>query len=155
MPTWEQLRTGVYEIDGTWRDIYVLDPSRENWRQWMRCVNQNYPVRWGVIGYQDDQTVDVIDVDHIDRLWDAGEISLNTWCTVFLEKVEVKCHFFSPLEIEQDVDPSQISSVADHERLMAYLITISRALQQEVIMTAENNQALVYIRVNGANIEYV
>lgn len=155
MLTWEELRTGVYYTDGSWRDIYVLDTTREDWHQWMTCVNRNYPVRWGAVGYQDDQTMDAVDVPHIERLWDAGEVTLMTWCTVFLEQIEVKCHFFTPLEIEQDVDPSYIRSMADHERLMAYLVTISSALHKEVIVTAENEKSAVYIRVNGANIEYV
>ena len=45
--------------------------------------------------------------------------------------------------------------MADHDRLMAYLVTISRALRKEVLVTAENNQAAEYIRVNGANIQFM
>ncbi|GAB2696105.1 hypothetical protein GCM10011495_26740 [Hymenobacter frigidus] len=45
--------------------------------------------------------------------------------------------------------------MADHDRLMAYLVTISRALHKEVLVTAENNQAAVYIRVNGADIQFM
>ena len=97
MLTWEELRAGVYEIDGTWRDSYVLDATREDWRHWMRCVNRHYPVRWGAVDYQDDQTIDAIDVAYIDSRWDAGEVTLTSWCTVFLKQVEVKCHFFTYL----------------------------------------------------------
>ena len=45
--------------------------------------------------------------------------------------------------------------MADHDRLMAYLVTISRALYKEVLVTAENSQAAVYIRVNGADIQFM
>ena len=152
MPTWEELRAGVYELDGSWRDIYVLDTTREDWRHWMTCVNRHYPVRWGAVDYQEDQTMDAIDVAYIDSRWEAGEGTLTSWCTVFLDQVEVKCHFFTYLEIEQDIDPSQIQSVADHERLMAYLVTISCALHKEVIVTAENVPEGIYIRVNGTDI---
>lgn len=155
MLTWQELRTGVYAIDGSWRDIYVLDATREDWRHWMTCVNRHYPVRWGAVDYQEDQTMDAIDVAYIDSRWEAGEVTLMSWCTVFIEQVEVKCHFFTPEEFEQDVDPSQIRSTADHDRFMAYLVTISRALHKEVLVTAENNQAAVYIRVNGADIQFM
>ena len=32
MPTWEELRAEVYEIDVSWRDIYVLHATREDWQ---------------------------------------------------------------------------------------------------------------------------
>ena len=38
---------------------------------------------------------------------------------------------------------------------MAYLVTISCALHKEVLVTAENNQAAVYIRVNGVDIQFM
>jgi hypothetical protein len=53
MFTSKELRTGVYEIDGTWRDIYVLDTTQDDWRSWMTFVNQHYRVCWGAIDYQD------------------------------------------------------------------------------------------------------
>ena len=30
--SWEQLQQYVYEVDGSWRDIYVLDATREDWK---------------------------------------------------------------------------------------------------------------------------
>ena len=40
MPTWEELRAGVYEIDGSWRDIYVLHATREDW-PWLKVWSRS------------------------------------------------------------------------------------------------------------------
>jgi hypothetical protein len=154
MPTWEELRTGVYEIDGSWRDVYVLDATREDWHHWMTYVNAHYPVIWGAEDHQDGQTLDAIDVAYIERRWDAGAEALTTWGSVFLEQVQLNCHFFTHSQIENDIDPSQLHSLEDHHRLMAYLVAISTALGKEVIVTAENIPEGVYIRVNGPNIHF-
>lgn len=31
-------------MDGSWRDIYVLDASKADWKVWADCVNANYRV---------------------------------------------------------------------------------------------------------------
>ena len=149
MPTWEELRTGVYEIDGSWRDIYVLGATREDWRQWM-----TYPFRWAAEDHQDGQQLDAIDVAYIERRWDAGADALTTLGSVFLEQVQLNCHFFADTQIENDIDPSEIRSLEDHHRLMAYLVALSRALNKEVIVTAESCPECVCIRVNGPDIQF-
>jgi hypothetical protein len=97
--------------------------------------------------------MDAIDVAYIEHIWATDSNSLRYLCTVFLEKVELKRHSFHDMEIEHDIDPSQINLIADHERLMAYLVTLSSTLQKAVIVTAENLQATVYIRVNSTDIQ--
>lgn len=154
MPTWEELRTGVYEVDGSWRDVYVLGATRADWRQWMTYVNAHYPVRWGAEDHQEGQPVDAIDMAYVERRWEAGAEALTTWGSVFLEHVQLNCHFFTDAQIENDMDPSQFQSLDDHHRLMAYLVAISTALGKEVIVTAENVPAGVYIRVNGPRIHF-
>lgn len=150
--TWEQLRTEVYYIDGSWRDIYVLDTTREDWQRWIDYVNHHYPVRWGAGDKDDGKAFDAIDADYITRRWDASIWA--TWGNIFLEKVQLNCHFFTETQIENDIDPSKIVSIEDHDRLMAYLVAISIALGKEVILTAENSQKAVNIRVNGSDIQF-
>ncbi|WP_375419284.1 hypothetical protein [uncultured Hymenobacter sp.] len=154
MMTWEELRTGVYEIDGSWRDIYVLNATRQDWHQWIKYVNLNYSVRWAALNHCNGETLDAIDADYIAAWWDESGGVANPWGIIYLDKVQLKCHFFTDNEIENDVDPSQIVSMEDHHRLMAYLVAISGALGKEVIVTAENVREGVYVRVNGSNISF-
>lgn len=44
--SWEQLQQYVYEGDGSWRDIYVLDATRADWKIWADFVNANYRVEF-------------------------------------------------------------------------------------------------------------
>ena len=154
MPNWEELRTGVYEIDGSWRDIYVLQTTREDWQHWIWYVNRHYPVRWEAEDHLDGQELDAIDAAYIARRWDAGGEALVQWANVFVENIRLNCHFFTATQIENDFDPSAIRSMEDHHRLMGYLVAISTALQKEVIVTSENCPEWPYIRVNGSDIQF-
>jgi hypothetical protein len=153
--TWQELRNGVYEVDGSWRDLCVLDASREDWARWIAFVNQHYPVKWAAEDYQDGETLAAIEAEYIDQRWDAGAEALTTWGSVFLEKVQVNCHFFQDSEIENDIDPSEVVSMEDHDRLMTYAVAISTILGKEVVITAESFHEGVYIRINGANIQFI
>jgi hypothetical protein len=150
--TWPELRQGVYEVDGSWRDLCVLDANREDWAKWIAYVNQHYPVKWAAEDYGDGETLTAIEAGYIDQRWQAG-----AWGSVFLEQVQLNCHFFQESEIENDIDPSEIVSMEDHERLMAYAVAISMTLGKEVVLTAESfhEDEGVSIRINGPNIQFI
>ena len=42
--SWEDLKQHISYVDSSWRDIYVLDAMREDWRIWVDLVNANFPV---------------------------------------------------------------------------------------------------------------
>ena len=155
MKLWEELRSGVYRIDGSYRDIYVLQTNRQDWSNWIAFVNAHYPVRWEAEGYNDGQPLEKIEADFIAQRWQLASERLTVLGSVFLEQVQVNCHFFVDSEIENDIDPKQILSLADHERLMSYLVGLSTALGKEVIVTEENAEEAVWIRVNGSVIQFV
>ena len=155
MPTGEELRAGVYEIDGSWRDIYVLHATREDWQHWIAHVNRHYQVRWEAEDHLDGRELDAIDAAYMERRWDAGFDALVQWANVFVGDIKLNCHFFVATQIDNDFDPAAIRSMEDHHRLMGYLVAISTALQKEVIVTAENVPEGIYIRVNGTDIHFM
>lgn len=128
--------------------------TREDWQHWIAYVNRHYLVRWEAEDHLDGQELDVIDAAYMARRWDAGGAALVQWANVFVENIKLNCHFFTATQIENDFDPSAIGSMEDHHRLMEYLVAISTALQEEVIMTAENCPEWPYIRVNGSDIHF-
>jgi hypothetical protein len=155
MMTWQELRQGVYEVDGSWRDLCVLHASREDWTKWIAYVNQHYPVQWEAEDYQDGETLAAIKASYIDQRWDKGAEALTTWGSVFLEQVQLNCHFFQESEIENDIDPSQVKSLEDHDRIMNYAVGVSTILGKEVVLTTESFHEGVYIRINGASIQFL
>lgn len=153
LPDWDTLKRSVYREDGSLRDVYVLGTTRQDWAHWIAFVNGRYPVRWEAEGHNDDAPVPAIDADFIARRWDAGRNQLTVSAHVFLGAVQANCHFFVETEIENDLDPREIRSADDHERVLAYLVDLSIALDREVILTEENSEEAVWFRVNGARIE--
>jgi hypothetical protein len=151
---WEQLQKTLYRRDGALRDIYVRDISRAEWATWIALVNRDYLVRWTVEEYNEEKPASCIDTDFIARWWDNGERT-SAQATVFLDQLHVMCYFFTETEIENDICPSEIQSLEDHERLMQYLVAVSLALGKEVILTEEAiHDPQVFVRVNGKNIHY-
>ncbi|SFQ82764.1 hypothetical protein SAMN04515668_4881 [Hymenobacter arizonensis] len=151
---WEHLQKTVYRRDGALRDIYVRQVSRADWATWMALVNRDYPVHWVVEGYNEETPASRIDADFIAHWWDERERT-SAQATVFLEQIQVKCYFFADTELENDICPTEIQSLEDHERLMQYLVAVSLALGKEVILTEETvEDPQVFVRVNGRNIHY-
>lgn len=152
--TWEELRKGVYEPDGSMRDLCVPAATRQQWHDWMEHVNRHYRVEWSAEDHQDGQTFPAIDLDYIARRWDKGAEALSTSACLFLGHLHVMCYFTDEEVIENVIAPWEFASPEDHNRLMAYLVDWSTALGKEVLVTYESFHEGVYIRVKGTAIQF-
>ena len=134
--SWEQLQQYVYYGDGTWRDIYVLDASRADWKIWADSVNANYRVEFND---GNDDWHNQIDFAVVESYWDShGQANMLT-AHFFVGEIDVSCHFFRDDEVENDIDPQKIISYEAHQQLMDYLMRLSQALGKEVVLTPEND----------------
>ena len=134
--SWEELQQYVYEVDGSWRDIYLLDASRADWKAWADFVNANYRVE-----FTDGNSVrhSQIDFAAVESFWNGhGQADMLT-ATFFVGEVPLRCHFFSDTQIENDINPQKIISYAVHQQLMDYLTRLSQALGKEVVLSAGND----------------
>jgi hypothetical protein len=75
----------------------------------------------------------------------TGKTDLLNSATINLNGIDINCHFFTDQEIENDVDPIQIKTIEDHNRLLDYLQTVSTALNKRIILTPENSRNYVLI----------
>jgi hypothetical protein len=150
---WNELRDRVYHIDGSWRDIYVLNATRDDWKKWIAHVNDTCRVSFVAENYEDEKAIDKINAGFIDYRWD--EEHYTTCASVFLNEVQVNCHFFMDNEIENDIDPKQVKSLDDHLMIMSYMKAISTLLGKEVILTEENCEDAIWIRVDGDAIQFI
>ena len=151
--TWEELRNSVYEIDGSWRDIYVLNTTKEDWLKWADYVNNNYPVIWIDAELEESLTFDKIDLQTVVRHFDGRQF--NSSAKVLVNGIGVNAHFFTEEEIENDIDPSFIRSITDHDNLMNYMKAVSILLNKEVILTGENCSDYAMLKVNGSHIKFL
>ena len=133
--SWEELQQYVYYGDGSWRDIYVLDASREDWKLWADFVNANYQVEFFD---GDDSGQSQIDFVKAEAYWDSHGQANTPTAYFFVGELVINCHFFRDDEVENDLDPSKITSYAVHQQLMNYLTRLSQALGKEVVLTPDN-----------------
>jgi hypothetical protein len=119
----------------------------------MAHVNATYEVIFVAEDYEDGRLLDKINAGFINYRWD--EEHYTACASVFLNKVQVSCHFFTDKRIENDIDPSQLQSLEDHHIVLGYMQAISTLLGKEVILTEENSEDAMWIRVNGDAIQLI
>jgi len=142
---WNKAKECVYYWDGSWRDIYVLDTTLDHWSKWIDLINEKYSVEF--YNGQTQQVEPIIDKRAVfDYL--KGESDLLNSATVEIGSVSVKCHFFTETEIENDIDPREVVTIEDHNRLVEYFVDMSKLLNKEVVITAENQRDIICMSVD-------
>lgn len=135
---WQSLNDKLYFVDGSLRDIYVQNISRNVWQKWINFVNKNYKVEFS---YFDEEKItchsDQIDAIKVFNYWDGLSDLVLSAC-VKVGNVNVKCYFFDENEIENDIAPNEVNEIENHNDIINYLKNISGVLKKEVIMTIEN-----------------
>lgn len=144
--SWAFLKENVYFWDGSWRDIYIQNINSSDWAKYIEFVNQKYPIKW----YNEKTELEhsKIDFEPIRRFWE-GDRELCSTAKIFLDDLQVNCHFFDKSEIENDIDPREFNTMEHHDKLMKYLTEVSNLLKKPVIITPENFAEIVLIRIDG------
>lgn len=150
---WKSLKEKIYYLDGSLRDIYVKDTTRNDWEKWIDLVNNNYNVEF--YNGQTEKKENRIDKNIVFDYWERKTDILNT-ATIKLDTIIIKCYFFIEEEIENDIAPTEINSIDDHNKLLSYLKDISKTLDKKVMLTpesySENEPKLITIERDEVNI---
>jgi len=135
----------IFEPDGSLRDIYVQEVSISDWGKIIDLLNENYDLKY----HPSDKNENQIDKKSVIKyLADkTGEMDLRT-VSVDLNGIIVNCHFFLPDQIEFDIDPKEITSTDDAEKVIEFMKSISELLQTQVTLTAENDIEFPLIKVD-------
>ena len=146
--TWQTVKDKIYYCDGSLRDIYVLNTTQEDWQKWIHLVNENYSVE-----FYDGQTEKIEPIIDSKIALDYLEGKIDSWvnATIKLDAVLVKCYFFAD-EIENDIDPREVTSIEDHIRLIDYMVAVSKCLNKPVILTGETSKDIIHITVDKDNV---
>ena len=147
---WQILKDKIYYWDGSWRDIYVHNTTREDWQIWADFVNKNYKTSFHI--YATEVREEKVDLTKIFEYWSGTQENLST-ATVYIDNIQVNAHFFTDEEIENDITPAEIKSIDDHNKLMNYMTNISKALNKTVVLTPENQADIVLISVDKDEIK--
>lgn len=131
----------IFEPDGSLRDIYVQDISQQEWEKLIDYLNVSFNLT-----YSD---TDKIDKEYVlNYLRDTkGEMEGKT-LTVHLGQIKANCFFFVPEQIEFDIDPKEVNSINDFEQIEKFMTSISKILQEQVTLTAENTPEFPLFKVD-------
>jgi hypothetical protein len=147
---WQILKDKIYYWDGSWRDIYVHNTTKEDWQTWADFVNTNYRTSFHI--YDTETRNDKVDLTKILDYWNGTKENCST-ATVYIDDIQVNAHFFTDEEIENDITPNEINSLDDHNKLMDYMTRLSKVLNKTVVLTPENQSDFVLISVDKDEIK--
>ena len=138
----------IFESDGSLRDIYIQDISLLQWGKLIDHLNASFNLT-----YSDRDKIDKEYV--IEYLRDtSGEMESKS-LTIHLGQIKVNCYFFLQEQIEFDIDPKEVNSLSDFEKIEKFMTSISETLQEQVTLTAENSPEFPLFKVDtkkGINI---
>jgi hypothetical protein len=147
---WQILKNKIYNCDGSYRDIYVHNTTKEDWQIWADFVNKTYKISFHI--YDTEVKKDKVDLTKIFDYWNGTQENRST-ATVFIDNIQVNAHFFIAEEIENDITPNDINSMDDHNKLMNYMTNLSKVLNKAVVLTPENEADFVLISVDKDEIK--
>jgi hypothetical protein len=140
---WQELKEKVYYLDGSWRDIYIPNITKEDWKLWAAYVNENYKIEW--LNGKTNTIDNKINFDVILEYWN-GNPDLCSTAKIFIDKIQINSHFFD----DNELDPREFNGIEDHVKLIKYLTDLTNLFQKEVLLTPENEHDTVLLKVlNG------
>ncbi|MCK8143228.1 hypothetical protein MW871_15160 [Flavobacterium sp. I-SCBP12n] len=133
---WEEIKW-IFEPDGTLRDIYVQNVNIEDWKILIDYLNENHILKYGP--YHEIKIVSRIEKDYLIQLLTdvTGEMELKT-VGIIIDDIIINTHFFTVNEIEFDIEPKEINSENNFEKVLSFMNEISRILNKQLILTGEN-----------------
>jgi hypothetical protein len=147
MSDWEAYRD-LFEWDGSWRDIYILDTQVPDWQRLLDHLR----VRNDQLSFTVDDMPAPLppNVDTIFALREQANPFLGIW----IERLQVNCHFFGPGQIEFDIDPREIRDSTDFTLLLNFMADVGATVEKEVRLTPENGPEHVLLRYNPATRQF-
>lgn len=137
----------IFEPDGALRDIYVQEVSINDWEKLIDYLNENFQLNYDISDDQESQ--EQIDKEYtIKYLQDESGEKESKSVSIDLGGIIANCHFFLPDQIEFDLDPKEIKSSKDFEKVESFMKSISKTLKNQVTLTGENNIEFPLIKVD-------
>ena len=127
----------IFETDGALRDIIVRGTCVEDWNKLIELSKE-----FGNVSLQSDGENACLPTSAVELLADKD----HAHCM----KIDIggpvaNAHFFTPQEIELDLDPREIWSQAMLDTVLKFCCKLSLALGRDVLITEENNSEAVLL----------
>ena len=119
---------GLWEVDGSLRDMYVFDMSTNDWAK-LLVVASSYRSVYSVNGEPKA-------LPSAAQLFPEGRG--HQLLAIQIGAASVNCHFFVESELELDINPKEVDSAHQHDLLLEFAETLASALQKPIVLTPEN-----------------
>ena len=142
---WKKVRS-TFEWDGSWRDLYVLDASLDDWQRlldYLRASNHGLTFKRETEEPLPDRASDAF----------VGADDVRPLLQVDIGGVVLNCHFFTEDEIELDLDPREVETDASAASVFGFMRGIGRAVGKPVLLTPESMSGLPLITYDPATDE--
>jgi hypothetical protein len=120
---------GLWERDGSLRDIYVQGAEAAHWDRFDRLLNQyecTYSFDGVALPFPGSRNV-LVNREGSHLL----SILLNG-------QVVICCHFFFPEQLELDISPREVTGPLQHQEVLSFVENLAEALKLPADITPEN-----------------
>lgn len=137
---WENINW-IFKPDGSLRDIYIQNTSIEDWGKLIDLLNSAYNLKY----FSESK----INKDEVLKFLkdETGEVERGT-VSIEIENIKINCHFFLIEQIEFDIEPSEIKTKSDFEKVLSFMSLISSTLKKQITLTGENEANFPLVKIN-------
>ncbi len=137
----------AWQIDGSLRDIYVLNTNLQDWQTALDFLRKAYHPTYK------------IDSEDVPPFTDVTTVFRNRneqsyLMAIKIEEVNIHCHFFLARLIEFDIHPHEVDSESKEDAILNFMRGLADTLGKEVILTFEGTEeGWVLLRVTPGRSE--
>jgi hypothetical protein len=117
---------GLWECDGSLRDIYLQNTEAVHWKRFDQLLS-HYE-----ISYTFDGVVAPFPGSHSVLENRKGSHVLSIFLS---DPVQICCHFFIAEQLELDISPKEITGSAEHEEVLSFVENLAAALELSADIT--------------------
>jgi hypothetical protein len=126
--------------DGTLRHIYVFGTDLKDWDRVLAHIAKSYTT----VEYWLDRTR-YSSLPRAEAIF-AIQQHFSSLLRVTLNGVIFQCHFFTPDEIEFDIDPREIDTPERLQALLEFVEGLGQSTGKTVVVTPENSPKWAFLR---------
>jgi hypothetical protein len=145
---WDEIKW-IFKHDGSLLDIYIVDVSIEDWRNLIDYLNLNFVVKFGPFS---EERSDIIDKEYAVKylISDSDQI-VSKSISIIIDDILINCHIFCETQIEFDIEPKEIKTSLELDKILNFMTSVSKKLNKQIILTGESqiNFPLITIYKNG------
>ncbi len=125
-----------FKWDGALLDVYIDNTTPKDWQTLIDFVRKS-DLKWKFT-ITDKSTALPESVEAIFQRRDDAPTCLS----ITVDSIELRSYFFSPDDIDFDLDPRQVNNVESVQRLFQLLRRLSDVLGRDVVLTPEGGRTI-------------